>query len=85
MVREGVRRAHYLMVRIWYVYQDELREIVLSDGRKDAVFKNTVVVDKDTHIYALSDRVRRGSNENQPLRTSLISPGGDCRTKALAT
>lgn len=41
----------YLVARIWYIYQDELREIVVTEGGKEAVFEDIVVVDNDTHVY----------------------------------
>lgn len=74
----------YLVIRIWYVYKGELRDIVFSESRKEAVFEDIVVVDDGAHIYASSARVVI-VNEREPLRTSLISPGGDWRRKALAT
>ena len=49
--------ASNLVVRIWYVYQDELREIVFAESGEEAVFEDIVVVDDDTHIYASSGGV----------------------------
>lgn len=42
------------MLCAWYVYQDELREIVLPESGEKAVFEDIVVVDDDTDIYASS-------------------------------
>lgn len=75
-----------LVIRVWCVYKDELREIVLSECGQEAVFEDIVVVDDDTHIYGVIRAcLVRYVHVREPLRTSLISPGGDCRTKALAT
>lgn len=42
----------YLVVCIWHIDQDELREIVVPESGEEAVFEDVVVVDDDTHIYA---------------------------------
>ena len=55
----------YLVVCIWYIYQDELREIVVPEGGEKAVFEDIVVVDDDTHIYASSERVSSVNGVNQ--------------------
>jgi len=47
----------YLVARIRYIYQDELREIVITESGKEAVFEDVIVVDNDTHIYGESERV----------------------------
>ena len=48
------RGGSYLVLCAWYVYQDELREIVLPESGEKAVFEDIVVVDDDTDIYASS-------------------------------
>ena len=45
------------MVRVWHVYEDELREIVVPESGQEAVFEDIIVVDYDTHIYGSSGRV----------------------------
>lgn len=44
----------YLVVRVWYIYQNKLREIVFPESGEEAIFKDVVVVDNDTDIYASS-------------------------------
>jgi hypothetical protein len=65
------------VIRVWYVCQDELREVVLAESGQEAVFEDVV-----SSIKWSTSRV---NVERELLRTSLISPGGDWRIKALAT
>lgn len=68
---------------------DELRQVIVSESREDALFQAFVVVDYDTDICSRRYQVKILSTRMYygfaPLRTSLISPGGDCNTKLDAT
>jgi hypothetical protein len=64
----------------------ELRNVVFHEGWKHTILKRIVIRNDVANICACPtnnccDETRLGLRSYRPFRTSLISPGGDCRRK----
>lgn len=72
----GLNEIVYLMLLVGNVYSDKLLDVVLFQGRLDALLERVVVGNDVSDIWQMSLVTIWRKRELKPFKTSLISPGG---------
>lgn len=78
------------MALSWHVDSCELRVMVLLQSRGKQQLEESIVVEEEADVYRRSERAKEGEmtrrrreaslrRKDEPLTTSLISPGGACK------